>query len=268
MKTITKPAGLAIAITIALAVSGSHAADRSDDWCRDAGWRGDDRYSHCEVRELTIAPRPLVEVDGRENGGVSIEGWDRSEVSIRARVQIWARGRAEAEELARSITIETGDAIRAEGPKRGAREGWSVSYRISVPRVTDLDLRAHNGGIAIAGVDGRIRFATTNGGVHLEDLAGDVRGETVNGGIDLDLTGATWNGDGLDVSTTNGGLSIAIPDGYSADLSVGTVNGGISLDFPVAVSGEIRRRLETRLGRGGSPVRVMTTNGGVRIHRP
>jgi DUF4097 and DUF4098 domain-containing protein YvlB len=138
-----------------------------------------------------------------------------------------------------------------------------------VPRRTNLDLSANNGGITIDAVSGTIRFDTTNGGIRLSGLSGDVRGETRNGGLTVQLDGQRWEGAGLDVETTNGGVTLAIPDGYNADLTTGTVNGGFRTEVPMTVQGELtpRRGLSTTLGSGGPPVRVRTTNGGLRINR-
>ena len=81
------------------------------------------------------------------------------------------------------------------------------------------------------------------------------------------LTGDTWEGAGLDVTTTNGGVRLRIPDDYSARLETGTVHGGIDIDFPVTVQGRIGREFSTTLGKGGRLVQVATTNGGVRVTR-
>jgi hypothetical protein len=98
-------------------------------------------------------------------------------------------------------------------------------------------------------------------------VAGDVRGRTTNGGVHVELDGRRWDGAGLDVQTTNGGVTLEVPADYSARLETGTVNGGLDLEFPVTVQGRIGRRLATTLGEGGPTVRAMTTNGGVRILR-
>ncbi len=144
-----------------------------------------------------------------------------------------------------------------------------MSYRVNVPRKNDLDLTAHNGGITIAGVAGNLRFDTNNGGVKLTDLAGNVRGSTRNGGLTVALGGRGWDGDGIDVETTNGGVTVSLPDGYNAQLEARTVNGGFRTDYPLTITGELnsRRGISTTLGSGGAPVRVRTTNGGVKIDR-
>lgn len=256
LRPVRRPAGLFFAAAALLALPASGIAE--EDWCRESR----DHDAFCEVRELEISPRATVRVDARPNGGISVAG--SSEAGIRLQVKVTARG-DDAEALARQVEIVTDDTIRAVGPKGGRNRHWSASYRLSVPREKDLDLRSTNGGISIRSVKGRLEFQTQNGGVSLEDVGGEVRGRTTNGGLKVSLSGDRWDGSGLDVRTTNGGVVLAVPRDYNAELETGTVNGGIKLDFPVEVSGRLKNKLETTLGEGGAPLRVRTTNGGVRL---
>jgi len=41
----------------------------------------------------------------------------------------------------------------------------------------------------------------------------------------------------------------------------------VNIDFPVTVQGSFGRSFSTDRGRGGAPLRVRTSNGGVRITR-
>jgi hypothetical protein len=65
------------------------------------------------------------------------------------------------------------------------------------------------------------------------------------------------------------GVNLWIPEGYNADLTTRTVNGGFRTDFPMTIQGELspRHGISTTLGAGGPPVRVRTTNGGLRINK-
>jgi hypothetical protein len=239
------------------------------DPCRNYNDRDDDSYQHCEVRDSTLPAGPL-NVDAGQNGGISVEAWDRNEILVRAVVRGSARDEGRAKAIAGQVQVQSGGGrVYATGPDLERREWWSVSYRINVPRKNDLDLSATNGGITIVGVNGNLRFGTTNGGVRLHDVGGRVNGETRNGGLDVRLGGTRWDGDGLDVSTSNGGVTLSIPDGYNAELETRTVNGGLRIDFPVTVTGELnsRRGITTTLGSGGAPIRARTTNGGVKINR-
>jgi hypothetical protein len=250
------------------AALGSVTEQPGDDPCRDTGW-DDNRYRSCEVREYTLPAGPLT-VDGGQNGGIRVEGWDRNEIRIQAIVSASARGEADAKRLVSAVDVQAGSGrVTATGPDTRNREHWSVSYRINVPRQNDLELDANNGGVTISDVSGTIRFDTTNGGVRLTDVGGDVRGETRNGGLTVTLNGDRWDGAGLDVQTSNGGVTLNIPDGYNAELTTRTVNGGFRTDYPMTIQGELspRRGITTTLGSGGPPVSVRTTNGGVRISR-
>lgn len=239
------------------------------DPCRDSRDRDDDYYQHCEVRDSTL-PAGALSVDAGQNGGVSVEAWDRNEIRVRAIVRGSAREESRAKDIAGQVQVQAGGGrVYATGPELNRREWWSVSYRINVPRRNDLDLSATNGGITIVGVNGNLRFDTTNGGVRLTNVGGRVTGETRNGGINVVLTGSRWDGEGLDVETSNGGVTVEIPENYNAEFETRTVNGGLNIDFPITVQGELtsRRGISTTLGSGGPPVRVRTTNGGVRVRR-
>jgi DUF4097 and DUF4098 domain-containing protein YvlB len=183
-------------------------------------------------------------------------------------IQASASDDNQAEALAKEITVSTeGGRIHADGPSTGGRRGWSVSYEIYVPRHSNLEAITQNGGVSAESIEGDLDFQATNGGIHVEDVAGDVRGETTNGGVTAALSGTSWRGRGLDLRTTNGGVSITIPRAYNARLETGTTNGGMNIDFPITVQGMIDKHIRTQLGSGGPVVRVITTNGGVRVRQ-
>lgn len=227
------------------------------------------RAVHCEIKEQTLpAAGGTIKIDGRQNGGVSVKGWERNEVLVRARIQATAPTQAEADALANQIVINTSGAnIFASGPETRKDHSWSVSYEVFVPRRSDLSLKSHNGGIAISDVHGRLDFEALNGGVVLSRVGGNVHGSTTNGGLVVQLTGDRWDGEGLDVKTTNGGITMSVPANYSAHLETGTVNGSLKIGFPVTVQGNITRELAVNLGSGGPTIRARTTNGGVTINR-
>jgi len=237
--------------------------------CNDS-WNNGDQKGHCDIREQTLPAGGPMAVDGGKNGGVAVKGWDRNEILVRAQVQTWAPTQAEADQIATGIRIETGAMqIHAEGPERGEDSNWSVSYEIFAPRHSDLSLKAHNGGISINDVQGKIDFGTQNGGVSLRRVGGDVHGSTTNGGVNVELAGARWEGGTLDVKTTNGGVNLIMPQDYSAHLETSTVNGNVSSDLPMNVPltdrGRLPKEISVDLGGGGPTVRAVTTNGGVRV---
>jgi len=230
-----------------------------------------DGVRHCEVREQTVAAIGRLSVDANRNGGVTVKGWLRNEVLVRARVEASAENEGAAANLASRVSIDgSGGQVRANGPESvdNNNSWWSVSYEIFVPQNTDLSLTARNGGINISDVRGQIRFEGRNGGVHLKRLAGDVSGSTANGGVQAELTGTTWDGRQLEVTTRNGGVSVTMPSSYSARIQAESERGGFQSDFPVSVQGNMRpRRLDFNVGGGGPLIHVTTTNGRVTFTR-
>ncbi len=258
-------AALAVLVLVPIALSAQVPPVRVEEDA-DCRWEQSSRDRYCEVREYALEVRDRLAVDAGGNGGISVVGWDRDEVRLVARVHAWSDD-GDPRDLAGRIEVRTGDVIEPIGPRSRNREGWSVSLELRVPRDTDLRLEAHNGGISLADLRGAVDAATTNGGISLRGGAGSVRGETRNGGIRVELTGGEWRGDGVDLRTTNGGVRILVPEGYSADLETGTVNGGMQIEIPIMVQGRIDRILRTELGGGGALIRARTTNGGVVIRR-
>ncbi len=220
--------------------------------------------SFCEVRETTIASLPTLLVDGNQNGGVSIKGANRADILVRAMVQTHGNSDQEAKSLSSQVIVHTSaGTVLADGP-RGS--GWSVSYEIFVPLHTNLNLKTNNGGVSIAGVESSMEFHSVNGGISLKDVGGNVKGETVNGGVSFHMSNARLAGQGIDVQTQNGGISMKVPERLSAQLDVATVNGGMSVKLPNATPvAHGDHRLNVTLGSGGPTIRLRTHNGGISI---
>ena len=259
-------------LVVALAIGGlaGFAQDPTPQLsCEKGGFHQDRLVSHCEMKEQTLGTsRGPIDVNPGVNGGVSIRGWSRNDVLVRAQIQTAAETDAEARAMVPQIRFESGAGqIRAEGPNTDRHHNWSVSYEIFVPHQSDVRARSHNGGIKIADVRGNIEFEALNGGVKLERLAGEVHGHTTNGGLTIELAGDRWDGRGMDVATTNGGVKLDVPANYSAHFESSTVNGSLNTEFPVTVRGRIDRELSFDVGSGGATIRAVTTNGGVKIRR-
>lgn len=269
---------LAICLFCGLIASGQSKIDLKDkiksdagSFCSDNNWTSDNKESYRDLREMTIPAGGALDVDAGKNGGISIKGENRSDILVRACVQAWGQTIDAAKAAVANVAITTAGSIRAQGSEES---NYSVSYQILVPRSTDLMLKAHNGGISINSVRGNIQFETLNGGVSLADLSGEVKGRTTNGGLNVALAGKSWEGAGMDVQTSNGGVNLRVPENYAANFEAGTVNGGFNSDIAElnVTTEDIRggwgnrsKQIRTAINGGGAPIRVATTNGGIRI---
>ncbi|HEX5283684.1 MAG TPA: DUF4097 family beta strand repeat-containing protein [Bryocella sp.] len=221
----------------------------------------------CELRKTVLPARSEVKISNG-NGGIELIGQDRNDIAFEARIVASAGSKEDAESLAHQVKIDLGDTIHADGPGNSmfTRSGWSVSYRLLVPRHIASQLHTVNGGIELSALDGNATVQTTNGGITLHDLAGEVHARTTNGGIEAALSGDRWNGAGLYADTTNGGIRVSVPAQYSAHLVAGTTNGGVSVDGSLTGGSITRRHVDANLGNGGATVHFVTTNGGIGIN--
>lgn len=237
------------------------------DDCRDGDrrWNDDDRSRACEVRRTAIAaPKGHVSIDAGENGGIRVIGGDADSMIVVAMIAASAGSDADAIAIAKQVQIEvTGSSVRATGPSMTGRRHWYVSFDVILPRGADISATTHNGGVYLQGLNGKVEASAVNGPLSVYEMAGDVSGRTQNGPINAELRGATWEGTGLDLQTTNGPVVLDIANGYNAHLETGTVNGPMRIDFPVTLQGRITKRLNVELGKGGPTVRAVTTNGPV-----
>ncbi len=219
--------------------------------------------SYCEWQEQTLpATGAVIQVDGKQNGGLTIRGWTRQEILVRAKVQGRGNNVQEARETAAQVRIETaGLNIFAVGPESRDNRWWSVSFEIFVPQKSDLALKTNNGGIGIFGVRGNLNFTANNGALVLHDLGGKAQGKTNNGALSIQLAGLSWEGESLDVSTTNGSVTVSVPENYSAHLEARAYSGSFTFSIPITVPKPLERKVVTDLGNGGAPLRISTING-------
>lgn len=265
-----RPAAALLAFTLALFAAPA-AASPCDELDESSAQRSlGDRDAEEAHLDLPPVERPAeggtLSIRPGENGAVTVRSWDEGRVLVCTRVFASGPDERAALDLARRVRVEgRGREIRVEGPDETRHARWAVSMTVFVPRHTDLSAETVNGPIRVVGVHGRIQLHATNGPIEVKGAGGDVRGRTTNGPIRVELTGARWDGAGLDLETVNGPVTISVPGGYSADLEAGTRNGPVSSAW--AASGERRHTIRKTLGEGGAKIRVMTQNGPARIDR-
>jgi DUF4097 and DUF4098 domain-containing protein YvlB len=205
-------------------------------------------------------------VDASENGGIEISGSSGDSIVVHELIEVESSSQDEGRTVASQVqVVTTGNSIHAEAPA-SVRRHWSVNYRIHVPLHTDLTLKTVNGPVTVDGVTGHMRLDAVNGPIELTAVGGDVHARARNGPLEVRLGGSRWDGAGLDAETENGPVELSVPAQYAAHLETSTVNGPMDVEFPVTMQGRIDpRRIEIDLGGGGSPVRVVTTNGPVSV---
>ena len=127
-------------------------------------------------------------------------------------------------------------------------------------RTVSGDLKAR--GVAAKSVD----LVSTSGAMNVAGLTGDLTARTVSGELELAWRGFSGQ---VDVSTTSGRVTLAIPAGSGFRLDASSTSGRITSDHDVVVrgsaSGPGRRSLSGDVGSGAGSVRVRTVSGEIRI---
>jgi len=234
-------------------------------WCQPCRPDGNDhRVAYCEVRTFSYprGKKKPVAIDGGQNSGMTVMGWDRDSVRILYRVTTRARTEERARAIAADVQLELAkEWLRPRGPFEATHnEWWSVEVKAWVPRATDLVLSTHNGPLGVRDVRGKMEISSENGPMSLVDLGGAVEARTENGPLHVALAGSRWDGTGIDAEAQNGPLNLVLPTAYSARLVTGTLNGPEAFDYAIETHRD-HDWISTTLGKGGPLVRVVTNNG-------
>ncbi|MBK7350067.1 MAG: DUF4097 family beta strand repeat protein [Gemmatimonadales bacterium] len=141
-----------------------------------------------------------------------------------------------------------------------------VLFEVQVPAGVHFEGSNVNGDVTGESLPADAAISTVNGDVTVS-AAGMVEASTVNGSIDASL-GSRVLERSVKFTTVNGGITVTLPPGASADVEASTVNGAIDTDFPINVTGRVNpRSLRGRIGEGGRTLELTTVNGGIRIRR-
>lgn len=133
--------------------------------------------------------------------------------------------------------------------------------------VGDINAGTTNGDIELIGTEGTASVSTTNGRLNAKVHSGPLYGGTTNGAIDCDLAtlGAAEN---VGLATTNGKVTLLLPDDVSALIDITNTNGLITIyDFTVIYESQTEHHLRGRIGSGASSINITTTNGAVTVRR-
>lgn len=227
------------------------------------------------TRTYTIPDKGRLELIN-VNGRITAEPATDGKVTVEAtRIAKGSTDEAAKELLAKlEIKEEVSDTrVRVESrpPRLGGFSGHEMQWKVLVPKGVTVDLRTTNGGVRITGLSGEIHAKTTNGGVTGKGLIPTlIEASAVNGGIDIELASPLEADDSVEIETTNGGVTLAMPSESKATIVANAVNGGVrvsDLDVDKKTQSDSKRRLEGTLNGGGAKVNISTVNGGVRIVR-
>ncbi len=203
------------------------------------------------------------------NGRVDVRAADTPTIEVTVERVIRAGNETTANEQLKAFEIKeeiSADRVSLDSSSRGLQISVSrnAHYTVKVPAGVAVTIETSNADVEVHGLAGAFSASASNGRIRGYDLTGGARASTSNGVIELTMAGLAEPG--VTAETTNGQVTITLPRDSNADVSARVTNGAISHDnLDLQVIESSRRRLDGRLGSGGVPVRIETTNGAVRL---
>jgi len=132
----------------------------------------------------------------------------------------------------------------------------------------NLALNSIDGDVVVRSASGVLSIQAVDGSITMEEIASDnVEANTVDGDI---VYRGTLRDDGRYFMTTHDGdIRIAVPEGTNARVSVSTFTGDMDAAFPITVEGDVdSRRFSFTLGTGKALVELSTFDGTIELTRP
>jgi DUF4097 and DUF4098 domain-containing protein YvlB len=261
--------------------------------------------SICREETVRVAaPRGGAISIHNANGKTRVIGEDRTDIEIAVSKNVSADCPDLAEKLLDSIRLQhakSGDLLEIEIqiPRKCSRR--AVAHIVlRVPRATQvaasstngkisleclersIQARSSNGSIAICEVTGDIDVTTANAKVACRCTRGRLHARSSNGKIEVgshtgSIDASTSNGvikasidalgeEGIVLSTSNGRIVLELPEDPNADVDIQVENGHIRNDIQLEdPAGDANGRVRGRIGKGGTPIRLRTSNGTISL---
>ena len=262
-----------------------------------------ERTTHEEILVIPSPPGRAISIYNA-NGKTRVVGQDRNDIEVRIHKSVRADCPDVAAKLLDSIRLQNSMSadvleIEVQIPRKCSRH--SVAHiELCVPRDTDVSLGSTNGKICLEGLERPIRARSNNGSVSINDVKGDIdvttanakvtckstqghlRARSSNGKIEVDchqgsIDASTSNGVirasldelremGVSLTTSNGRIVLELPEKPDADVDILVENGHIRNDLELEDQvRDVDGRVRGRLGRGGIPIRLRTSNGTISL---
>jgi putative adhesin len=200
------------------------------------------------------------------NGSITVQEWDQPQ----AEVKIIKRGNSDEDIQNTPVTIKNDkDNLSIEALQN--RNNTDVRLEVKLPHNMGMvKFSATNGAIKLTDVASRISVESANGSISLTDVSGVEKAATTNGSIKAQINGVPQNRP-MEFSSTNGSIDLTFNTEFDATLEASTVHGSIDIDedfdIPVQKSSLTGARAGGQIGKGGSPLKVTTTNGRIKLSR-
>ena len=133
----------------------------------------------------------------------------------------------------------------------------------------NLRIKSGDGQVKITNADGAIDARTSDGNLSVDGLFHALALHTSDGTLDLSLREGTKLAGASTIQSSDGSVTIRVPQNFAADLNVHTSDGHVDCTLPLTMdhyqSGGEGHELHGKLNGGGTPLTIHTSDGNVKI---
>jgi DUF4097 and DUF4098 domain-containing protein YvlB len=250
-----------------------------------------------------LGPGARVEVSSIR-GGVKIVNTDTTTAEVQ--IVRTARTRADLEYHKIEVE-QVGNSLVVRGVQEPERRGQNIQVNhqviLKLPRRIDLSVSSISGPIRVGDVDGETRVSSISGSGNIGNIGGNLHVSSVSGSLDVGNVGAearvnsisgslrigqvngpldvssvsgavnatliSLNPQGIRINSVSGSVEIAFMSEVNADFNAEHVSGDVYLDVPNVIreSEEKSSNVRARIGAGGTPIRISSVSGNIRLTR-
>lgn len=136
----------------------------------------------------------------------------------------------------------------------------------------DLRIRSGDGHVKIADAQGALDAHTSDGSLDIDGLFHVLAVRTSDGTLDLNLRQGTKLTEASTIQSSDGLVTIHVPQAFAADLDVHSSDGHVDCTLPLTIehyqsSGGEGHELHGKLNGGGTPLTIHTSDGNVKIEQ-
>jgi hypothetical protein len=222
--------------------------------------------------ERTFRVNGAVEIEARTGSeDLKIRTGDNGSVLVKCVIKPQGDRRYEGADIERiSQLLEAHLPVHQEGNQivigrledREMLRHVNVLYELLVPLDTRLTYETDSGDLAVEGIQGPVEFTSGSGDIHLASVRESIHAHTGSGDVILEGVGKS----SVEVETTSGDVKLNLAPESGYDLSAHTVSGDFSIAPEFTLEpGDTKNDVRGRVRGGGSPVKISTVSGDIRI---
>lgn len=238
---------------------------------------------------VPFGPGGTVSLIGPPVGGITVEGWQKHEVSVEAEIVVYADNEEDAARIA-GVTGFVVDEdvitlrIHSVGPhdkkflkktdkkfpKRLRTNRFEINYKIRVPYFSDLQIDGGKGVFELKEVEGTFRVNYLESDAVLRLVGGNISFTVGKGSVDVTIASRSWRGRNAEIQLATGDMNLRLPNNFNADLlarvlRTGSINNGYANLQPKPRTAFSDNFMSATAGSGGAHLAFVVGDGNLNI---